>query len=132
VLDTTVTVAGRPIKGVFVISNPGGSINLNHHCRPQFAVTLSNVRFPPGAAFDMPCISTPFTITHGMNRLPFTVETDYPSCTQPGGGPITPIDPPCSGGNMLPPLPSGSYKAVFDNDGMGLPTPRPVPVRLTS
>jgi hypothetical protein len=131
VLSTTVTVAGHPIKGTFVVTNPGGSINLNRHCRPQFAVTLSNGSPPPDAAFDLPCLSSPFKITHGTNRFRFTVETDYPSCAQPGGGPITSLNPSCIGGNMLPALPPGSYKAVFDNDGMRLPTPRPVRVTLT-
>lgn len=127
--------AGTPIKGVFVVFNPGGSINLNdlnHQCRPQFAVTLSNGRFPPGATFALPCESSPFIITHGTNRLPFNVETDYPNCIQPGGGPITPLNPPCVGGNKIPPLPPGSYKAVFDDLGTRLPTPRPVPVTLIS
>lgn len=131
-LTTTVAVAGNPIKGVLVVKNPHASINLNHGCRPQFAVTLSNRRFPPDAVFPLPCSIKPFIITHGTNRLPFTVSTGYPGCTQPGGGPITPTSPSCIGGNMIPPLPPGTYQAVFNNFGMSLPTPRPVPVTLTS
>jgi len=131
-LSATVAVAGNPIKGVLVVTNPGGAININHHCRPQFAVTLSNRSFPPGAAFRLPCSLKPYVITHGTNRLPFTVDTIYPSCTQPGGGPITRLSPSCIGGNIIPPLPPGSYKAVFDNFGMSLPTPRPATVTLTS
>jgi hypothetical protein len=130
-LSATVSVAGHPIKGEFIVINPGGSFNLNHGCRPQFAVTLSNRTFPPDAAFTLPCSSKPFIIRHGANRLPFTVFTGYPSCTQPGGGPVTQTSPSCLDGNIIPPLPPGTYRAV-ENGGIALPAPRPVTVRLTS
>lgn len=131
-LETTRAVAGTPIKGVFIVDNPNRSVNLNHRCRPGFAVTLTNATFPPGAAFDLPCDSEPFVLAHGTNRYPFTVSTDYPRCIQPGGGPITATSPACNGGNKIPPLPPGSYQAVFDNDGLTLPTPSRVAVTLTA
>jgi hypothetical protein len=124
-LSTTRAVAGTTIKGVFIVNNPGGPIKLTDSdgCHPAYGVTLTTL------AFGLPCIGAPLTIKHGTNRFPVTVSTSYQECLPPGGTSSVPV-PKCVEGK-IPPLPPGTYHAKLASEGLDLPTPRPVTVRLT-
>jgi hypothetical protein len=131
-LQQTTVPAGATIKGTFLVTYAGPTaINLNHGCRPQFAVVLTNRRFPPQAAFASDCTVAPFLIKPGVNRLPFSLQTTYPVCGQPGGQGTASI-PPCLNGGQMPPLPVGRYRAVLIGAGLHLPTPAAVPVTLVT
>ena len=129
VLDQTHVTAGTPIKGALVVVNGGPAINLNHGCRPQYAVVLTNHRFPPDVAFPADCSVAPFIIRQGETRLAGSVRTTYQACTQ-AAGQATKARPACRHGRqIMPPLPAGRYAAVLV--GSGLPLPAPAPVRVS-
>jgi hypothetical protein len=133
VLSRTSVTAGTPIAGTLVVTNPGRRpVNLNHGCRPQYAVVLTRPGIPPTAGFPALCGSRPFIIKPGQNRLPVTVFTTYSGCTQ-AAGQATSTVPACRHGRQLvPPLPPGRYRAVLVGDGLPLPAPAPVAVTLSS
>lgn len=131
VLSTTHVVAGYHIDGALVVRNPGPPIDLTeiaHHCRPTFAIYLSNSHIDNQPVIALICSPRPFVISHGTTRLQFTVPTTYSSCQQgPGqGGSGTPQCLPAGGS---PPLPRGSYEAV--ETLLPMPMPKPVAVILT-
>lgn len=130
VLDQTHVTAGTPIKGALVVVNGGPAINLTHGCRPQYAVVLTNHRFPPGVAFPTYCSVAPFIIRPGETRLTVSVLTTYQSCTR-AAGQATKARPACRHSRqIMPPLPAGRYAAVLVGSGLPLPAAAPVPVSL--
>jgi hypothetical protein len=133
-LQQTHVTAGTSIKGTLIVTYRGHApINLNHGCRPAFAVVVANHRFPPSAAFAADCSAAPFIIKPGVNRLPFTVQTRYQACTQAASQATRNLPACLDGRQLMPPLPVGRYEAVLDGDGrLPLPAPAPVPVVLVS
>jgi hypothetical protein len=135
VLRQTHVTAGTPIIGTVVVTYRGRApINLTHRCQPQYAVVVTNDRFPPAAAFSNVCSLEPFIIKPGENRLAVTVYTTYPQCSQVASQ-ATRSSPACLDGGEggMPSLPPGRYEAVLVGDGqLSLPAPAPVPVILTS
>jgi hypothetical protein len=106
-------------------------INLNHHCRPPYAVVVTNHQFPPEIAFSADCPASPFIIKPGENRLAVTVLTRYPGCSEVASQATSRFPVCLHGRQVLPPLPSGRYDAVLVGDGqLPLPAPPPVPVTL--
>ena len=133
VLQQTHVTAGTPIKGSLVVMYRGRApINLNRGCRPQYAVVVTNHRFPPDVPFPADCSTAPFVIKPGENRLAVTVITTYRMCAQLASQ-ATGSMPAClHGRQIMPPLPQGRYEAVLVGDGLPLPAPAPVPVSLAA
>jgi|HubBroStandDraft_3_1064219.scaffolds.fasta_scaffold157283_1 hypothetical protein len=133
VLQQTHVAAGTPIKGSLVVTYRGRApINLNRGCRPQYAVVVTNHRFPPDVASSADCSTAPFVIKPGENRLAVTVITTYDRCAQVASE-VTSSMPAClHGRQIMPPLPPGRYEAVLVGDGLPLPAPAPIPVSLTA
>jgi len=132
VLQRTRVTAGTPIKGTLIVTYRGRApINLNHHCRPYYAVVVTNHRFPPAAGFPADCSAAPFIIKPGENRLAVTVQTTYLTCSQVASQ-ATSSSPACLHGRQtMPSLPPGRYQAVLIGDGtLPLPAPAPVPAIL--
>jgi hypothetical protein len=129
-LASTSVRAGTPVDAVLMVTdNASTPINLTTRCRPQFAVVLARGASVYRVAFAQVCSSAPFTITPGVNRIPSSVLTTYPSCGPPGGHPPT-GGPACVHGGP-PPLPAGSYRVVLEGSGdLALPEPAPVTVTL--
>ena len=133
VLRQTRVRTGTPIKGTLVVMYRGSApINLNHRCRPQYAVVVTNHRFPLAAAFPSICLAAPFIIKPGENRFAVTVYTTYLQCSEVASQ-ATRRSPACLHGHeVMPPLPPARYEAVLEGDGLlPLPAPAPVPVILT-
>jgi len=133
VLRQTRVAAGTAIKGTLVVTYRGRApINLNHRCRPQYAVVVTNRRFPPDAGFPSVCLTAPFIIKPGENRLAVTVDTTYLQCSEVASQ-ATRRSPAClHGRQVMPSLPPGRYEAVLEGDGLlPLPAPASVPVTLT-
>ncbi len=133
VLSHTRVTAGTPITGVLVVTYRGDTpVNINHACRPQYAVALTRHGFPPDVAFPAACGLRPFIIKPGQNRLPVTVLTTYSTCTQgasQAGGAV----PACRHDRqVMPPLPPGRYRAVLVSTGFPFPAPAPLWVTLSS
>lgn len=133
VLPQTHVKAGTVIHGELIVTYRGRTpINLNRGCRPQYAVVVTNHRFPPHAGFTLACGQAPFIIKPGENRLAVTVATTYQSCTYDAWQ-VTSILPAClSGRQPVPSLPAGHYQAVLVGDGLPLPAPVPVAVALAA
>jgi hypothetical protein len=136
VLQQTRVTAGIPIKGWLVVTYRGQApINLTRRCRPQYAVVVTNHRFPPDVrvAFPADCSTAPFVIEPGENRLAVTVITTYDRCAQVASQ-VTSTMPAClHGRQIMPPLPPGRYQAVLVGDGsLPLPAPAPIPVSLAA
>ena len=133
VLQQTHVTAGTPIKGSLVVMYRGRApINLNRGCRPQYAVVVTNHRFPPDVASSADCSTAPFVIKPGENRLAVTVITTYDRCAQLASQ-VTSRTPAClHGRQIMPPLPPGRYEAVLVGDGLPLPAPAPIPVSLAA
>jgi hypothetical protein len=133
-LTTNHVVAGHRLKGALIVNNPGDPINLNlasKGCRPGFQVFLQKGDINSAYGFTWPCLSTPFIIDHGINRLPFSTFTRYTGCAPPGGT-ITAESPPCLSSGAYPLLPAGSYQAVIEwTNTLPVPTPEAVTVTLT-
>jgi hypothetical protein len=132
VLRQARVAAGTPIKGTLIVMYRGPApINLTRHCSPQYAVVVTNHRFPPEAAFASRCSLLPFIMKPGENRLPVTVLTTYLSCSEVRKQ-ATSSSPACRRGRQkMPSLPPGRYEAVLVGDGqLPLPAPVPVPVVL--
>ncbi len=133
ILQQTHVTAGTPIKGTLVVTFRGRApINLNRGCRPQYAVVVTNHRFPPAAGFPSVCAKAPFIIKPGENRLAVVVYTTYLQCSEVASQ-ATRRSPAClHGREVMPSLPPGRYEAVLEGDGLlPLPAPAPVPVILT-
>jgi hypothetical protein len=133
VLSRTRVTAGTPITGELIITYWGhASVNLNHGCRPQYAIVLTRPGVPPSAAFPAACGLRPFILKPGQNRLPVAVPTTYSTCTQ-GAGQATSTVPACRHDRQLmPPLPPGRYRAVLVSTGFPFPVPAPVAVTLSA
>ncbi len=133
VLQRTQVTAGTPIKATLIVTYRGRApINLTHGCRPQYAVVVTNHRFPPAVAFTADCKLLPFLIKPGENRLAAMVETTYLSCSEVASQ-ATRRSPACLPGRQpMPPLPAGHYEAVLVGEGLPLPAPAPVPVILAA
>jgi hypothetical protein len=133
VLQQTHVTAGTPIKGWLVVTYRGRApINLNRGCRPQYAVVVTNHRFPPDVAFPADCSAAPFVIKPGENRLAVTVITTYRMCAQLASQATSSMPACLHGRQIMPPLPPGRYEAVLVGDGLPLPAPAPIPVSLTA
>jgi hypothetical protein len=133
VLQRTTVTAGTPIKATLLVTYRGRApINLTHGCRPQYAVVVTNHRFPPAAVFATDCALRPFVIKPGDNRFAVIVETTYLSCSEVASQ-ATRRSPACLPGRQpMPPLPAGRYEAVLVGEGLPLPAPAPVPVILAA
>jgi len=132
-LSATQAVAGPPINGNLVITNPGPAVNLTElepsGCMPGFTVYLTNgtIRNEPPSTAD--CVGAAFVIAQGTTTLPFSIFTTYVGCTSESAV-TTPNDPLCLPSGM-PPLPPGTYQATIGwSDVVPLPQPRPVTVTL--
>jgi hypothetical protein len=133
VLQHTQVTAGTPIKGSLVVTYRGRApINLNRGCRPQYAVVVTNHRFPPDVAFSADCSTAPFVIKPGETRLAVTVITTYDRCAQVASQATSSMPACLHGRQIMPPLPPGRYEAVLVGDGLPLPAPAPIPVSLTA
>lgn len=147
-LSTTHAVAGQPIKGTLVVTNPGDPVNLTQvvpmpvyhtthpsfprprYCRPEFGVVLVSATYRQQFNIHFECSPKLLVIVHGTTRLSFTVDTTYTECAETGGT-VTPTSPPC-GLFGAPPLPTGVYKAVIVwSERVPLPKAPPVVVTLT-
>ena len=132
-LKQTRVTAGTPIKGWLVVTYRGRApINLNRGCRPQYAVVITNHRFPPDVAFPADCSAAPFVIKPGENRLAVTVITTYRMCAQVASQATSSMPACLHGHQIMPPLPPGRYEAVLVGDGLPLPAPAPIPIRLAA
>jgi uncharacterized lipoprotein YbaY len=133
-LTTTHVVAGPRLKGTLIATNPGDPINLNvasKGCRPAFQVFLQKGDINSATGFNEPCLSTPFIIEHGINRLAFSTFTTYTRCAPPDGT-ISAESPPCLSSGAYPLLPAGSYQAVVEwTNTVPVPTSAAVTVTLT-
>ena len=133
VLSQTQVTAGTPIKGWLVVTYRGRApINLNRGCRPQYAVVITNHRFPPDVAFPADCSAAPFVIKPGENPLAVTVITTYRMCAQVASQATSSMPACLHGHQIMPPLPPGRYEAVLVGDGLPLPAPAPIPIRLAA
>jgi hypothetical protein len=133
VLQQTRVTAGTPIKGWLVVTYRGRApINLNRGCRPQYAVVVTNHRFPPDVAFPTDCSTAPFVIKPGQNRLAVTVITTYRMCAQEATRATSSMPACLHGRQIMPSLPPGQYEAVLVGDGLPLPTPAPILVSLAA
>jgi len=129
-LSTTQVVAGTPINGNLVITNPGPAVNLTKlepsGCMPGFAVFLTNGTISNAPAFAADCTNGPFVIHEGTTKFPFMVLTTYAGCTSDSAEttPDLPLCPP-------PGLPPGTYRATIEwSSSVPLPPPQPVEVTL--
>ena len=143
-LSTTKIVAGHQDSGWLVVTNPGPAVDLTEvasthigreprprviHCRPEFAVYLSNAKVTQEIGFRDGCEAAPYVIPSGTSRLHFTIVTTYGGCSPPGEGQppfpaCTPFGPPA--------LPTGRYEAKVQwSEHVPLPNPSPVTVTLT-
>ena len=133
VLQQTHVTAGTPIKGSLVVMYRGRApINLNRGCRPQYAVVITNHRFPPDVAFPADCSAAPFVIKPGENRLAVTVITTYRVCVQLASQATSAMPACLHGRQIMPPLPPGRYEAVLAGDRLPLPAPVLIPVSLAA
>jgi len=131
-LNATHTVAGRPIKAALIIYNPQGALDvavpLIGQCRFLFDVVLMRGRFHAEEGVPA-CLPGPLVITHGTNRLPFTLDSRYNGPTSNGVQVASPKPHTFVG---FPPLPPGSYQAVtYWFTRVPLPRPKPLTVVLT-
>lgn len=134
VLSRTHVVAGSSIKGFVVVTNRGKPLKLWDHsgpleCRPDYAVALTNKRFPPHAQFFFDCELRPLVIPSGVTRLPVTVITTYQGCSPSNASKTIPR---CLPGLRMPPLPAGQYRTVLVGLDLRLPAPKAVSVTLTT
>ena len=133
VLQQTHVTAGTAIKGTLVVNYRGRApINLNRGCGPQYAVVVTNHRYPPHAAFTAVCSVAPFVIKPGENRLAVTIETTYLGCTYDTWQATSSLPACLHGRQVMPSLPPGRYEAVLVGNGLPLPAPAPVPVSLAA
>lgn len=132
-LSATQAVAGPPINGNLVITNPGPAVNLTDlvpsGCKPGFTVYLTNGIIRDEAPSTADCVAAAFIIAQGTTTLPFSILTTYVACTSESAE-TTPNLPLCSSSGM-PPLPPGAYQATIGwNEVLPLPQPKPVTVTL--
>lgn len=133
VLPQTQITAGTPIKGWLVVTYRGRApINLNRGCQPQYAVVVTNHRFPPDVAFPADCSTAPFVIKPGENRLAVTVITTYRICAQVASQATSSMPACLHGRQIMPPLPPGRYEAVLVGDRLPLPAPEAIPISLAA
>jgi len=134
-LPSNVMVAGSELRGHLVIDNNTGAVvklpRGNGGCTPQWTVSLGNDKIPPIEAFPAMCGLRKLVLRPGQNSLPFTLLARYDHCG--GTGPNGPLKPACIGSPpQPPPLPADDYRAILTGTLGGLPTPAPVPVRVTT
>lgn len=124
-------LAGTPLRVTLVVTYTGRrAVNLSRGCRPQWAVVLTNRRFPPDVAFSTVCSGQPFLIRPGRSRLRTMVITSYPGCSVAKSQATRKL-PHCGPDHRPPALPAGRYRLVLVGDGLPLPAPAPVPVTLS-
>lgn len=122
-LDRTRVVAGTPIKGTAVITNPRSNGVLVKQCAIDgwLAVGLTNRTIHYSPAFPLVGCNPSVVLAPGRHRFPVTVVTTYESCLQPGGQSTTFV-PKCLStvvsSNPLPPLPAGRYSAKVVTIGL--------------
>jgi hypothetical protein len=123
-LPSNTLVAGSTENGTFVIENGTGTpLHLTTGgpiaCKPGWTVILSSEELPQEAVFTTGCDTRPMVVGIGETRLPFTLRSNYQSCSETGRaqGRLT---PPCvkhAGGlDLPPPLPPARYRATFFSD----------------
>ena len=139
-LPSTPLVAGTTENGTLVIENlTGAALHLTTGgptaCRPHWTVILTNEQVPQEAAFSAGCDSQPMVLGIGETRLPFTLRSDYQSCSKTGNA-RDPLNPPCvkdaKGIDASPPLPAGDYRATFFSDIARFIAIESMPVRIVA
>jgi hypothetical protein len=139
-LASTTLVAGSTERGTLVIDNlTGGPVHLTTggpvHCKPGWTVVLTSPRLPQEAAFATGCLPQPMDVPVGEMRLPFTLRSDYRTCSATGTA-QGPLMPPCvknaNGFDVSPPLPAGDYRATFFSDIGGFIPVESVPVHVVA
>jgi hypothetical protein len=138
VLSTHTLVAGSTEPGTFVIENATGApVRLTTGgpvaCKPGWTVILTNNMLPQEAASSSSCDSQPMVVRVGETRLPFTLLSDYQTCSETGHAQGT-LTPACGkdakGLDASPPLPPGEYRATFFSDISRFIPVQSVPVRI--
>ena len=136
VFNPNIVRQGQTIHGFLVVNNPGPPIDMERdevgfRCVPLFDVGLSGNGIPrQGSTFPLDCQATPYSIRHGVTRLPTYVSASYGACSE-NPSDTSPGRPYCNG-NRLPALPPGTFMAsVLWSTKVPLPAPRPVPVVVT-
>jgi hypothetical protein len=137
-LPATTLVAGSTERGTLVVENDtGGPVRLTTGgavpCKPGWTVILTNEQLRQEAAFTTICVPRPMTVPVGETRLPFTLLSEYQSCSETGHAPDA-LTPPCvkdaNGLDTSPPLPPGEYRATFFSDISRFIPVESVPVRV--
>ena len=136
VFNPNIVRQGQTIHGFLVVNNPGPPIDMERdevgfRCVPLFDVGLSGNGIPrQGSTFPLDCQATPYSIRHGVTRLPTYVSASYSTCTEnPSDASLS--RPNCNG-NRLPALPPGTFMAsVLWSTKVPLPAPPPVPIVVT-
>ena len=115
ILQSSVLHLGASTGATLVITNRTGrsvSLNAPDGCQPLWSIVLANRSHPADGAFTAVCIAGPLVVPPGITRWPTTLwaEADSPPSA------LTP----------------GVYTAVLVSDGLALPAPDPVRVRVRS
>lgn len=109
--------AGQTLHGDAVVTNTTATPVTVHGCPStwlQVGLTNAQISYDP-AIPDLACAPT-IQLAPGPNRFPFTIQTTYPACTEPGGHSLMPM-PTCAPGG-LPALPAGTYQTKVVTDGV--------------
>lgn len=116
-----------------VDNSTGRTLNVAPGCGNGFDGLLGNSRYQQGVVSDLMCAG-PIFIRPGVNRIPVIFDATYDGCCQypSKSNPADPSDPACIGGDVIPPLPVGTYVAWVDGGGAELPVPQPVTVHLVA
>jgi hypothetical protein len=131
-LDQTRVTAGQTIKGTALITNSTAVPITVEACAADgwldVGLTNGTITYDPTSSA-VACAST-VQLAPGVNRIPISVMTTFQSCVQPGGGPTSVNNPPCTQG-AIPALPPGDYTTEVATMGLPADTPTPVPVAVT-
>jgi hypothetical protein len=139
-LPLSTLVAGSTEKGTFVIvNNTDAPLALTTSgpvaCKPGWGVILTSPQLPQEAAFADSCLPRPMVVPIGENRLPFTLRSDYQTCSESGHAENA-LTPACvkdaNGLDASPPLPPGEYRATFFSDISRFIPVESVPVQVVT
>jgi hypothetical protein len=137
-LRSPTLVAGSTEPGTFIVeNNTGGPLTLTEGgpvaCEPDWTVILTSPALPQEAAFTDSCLPRPMVVRVGETRLPFTLRSDYQTCSESGHAQDA-LTPPCAkdanGRDTSPPLPPGEYRATFFSDISRFIPVESVPIRV--
>jgi hypothetical protein len=129
-LDETTVPAGEPITGTVTVDNETGH-PIPTSCERWVQVGLANAQIDYEATWLAPlCFGPP--IPTGESHQSITVATRYNYCAPSPTS--VPAKPRCLPGDMMPPLPAGTYHTVVAAalSTITVPTPPPVEVQIES